>query len=320
MKSSILDLNVFLSADGSQIELRQLAEISKDPLLIRQFQEAALDRHNKLKDIHCQVGHTLTGWSVERIATDKKTRRMCKELHFAIVFGQIEENIYDAVVTRIRQRDGPKADLTGITKQRMVQLHRAYFKKYPGVKRFQDEYRAFAEEHGYVETLFGFRRDIKNQSGRGSYWGNQAINSPVQGTAHQFLLIALALLDLKPRTYSLLQRCIMEVHDALYFIVKLRDLPEAHKQLMHLFEVGAWGYAKRRFKLDLQVPLLAEASAGFTMGGMIEYEGESIDEFLPKWRAKQREVEAKEWSSLLPRSNTTNGAPQTKGHRVECVP
>src|SRR5713226_1330743 len=108
--------------------------MSGDPLLIRQFQEAALDRHNKAKDIHCQVGHTLTGWPVERIANDPQTRKMVKGVHFAVVFGKTEENLYETVVAQIRARDGANANLKGITKPRMTQLHREYFKKYQGVK------------------------------------------------------------------------------------------------------------------------------------------------------------------------------------------
>jgi len=301
MSTDLGDLKVFLAADGSQIEIRALAEVSGDPLLIHQLQEAAKDRKNKLKDIHCQVGNTLTGWPFERIAREKNTRRMVKELHFGIVFGLGEDNIYDSTVSRIRARDGARADLTGITKKRMVELHRNYFKKYKGVRHYIDTQREFAEKNGFVETLFGFRREIRqNDDSRSTYWGNQAINTPVQGTAHQFLLIALALLDLKPRTYNLLQNCIMEVHDALFFIVRLRDLPAAYKQLMHLFEVGAFEYAQKQFNLKLRVPILAEATAGFTMASMIEYEGEAVEDFLIPWRKKQQEVDAKPWEDLMP--------------------
>lgn len=297
------DLWVCLSADGSQIELRALAELSNDPLLIRQFQEAALDRHNPLKDVHCRVGNMMTGWDIERIHKDKKTRRVCKNVHFGIAFGLGEDNAYPYVIAKIRAVDGPKADLTGITPTSIRNLHRTYFIAYPGVKRFIASQRRKAEELGYVETLFGFRRHIQqDDESRTTYWGNQAVNTPVQGTAHQFMLIALALLDLKPRTYNLLQRCIMEVHDALYFFVRLRDLPEAYKQLMHLFEVGAYGYAQRKFNLKLRVPLLAEATAGFCMGSMIDYGGATVEEFLPEWRTKQRELEAKSWEELMPQS------------------
>jgi DNA polymerase-1 len=301
ISSEILDLDVFLAADASQMELRALAEISNDKLLIQQFQEAAKDRGNPFKDIHCLVGHTLTGWPVERIAHDKKTRRVVKNTQFGIVFGLNEDNLYPYIVAKMRAVDGPKADLTGITPQRCAELHRAYFRRYKGVARFHKTAREQAEKDGFVETLFGFRRDIDRDASGGTYWGNQAINTPVQGTAHQFMLIALALLDLKRKTYNLLQRCIMEVHDALYFRVKLRDLVEAHRQLIQLFEHGTYEYAQEKFKLKLRVPLLVEASAGFTKGSMVEdYKGGPIKEFLVEWRKKQKAVDSKSWEDLLP--------------------
>ncbi len=301
MKSSLLDLDVFLVVDTSQAELRALAELSNDPILIKQFQEAALDRKNPLKDIHCLVGHMLTGWSVERIASDKKTRRLVKNCHFSVVFGVAEEGVYPYIVSKIRAVDGLKADLTGITPKSCIALHRRYFVIYKGVKRFIDNQRAFADKNNYVESLFGFRRHIvKENSGRASYWGNQSINSPVQSTAHTFMLIALALLQQKPRTYNLLQRCIMEVHDALYFIVKLRDLVEAYNQLMFLFETDTFGYAQKQFNLKLRVPLLVEATAGFAMGSQVDFYGQSIEEFLTVWRKKHREIESKSWEDMIP--------------------
>lgn len=300
MKSSLLDLEVGLAADGSQIELRALAELSKDRLLIRQFQEAALDRGNPLKDVHCQVGHMMTGWELERIHKDKKTRRVCKNIHFGLAFGLGEDAVYPYVVAKMRAVDGPNCDLSDITPTRMKKLHQNYFKKYTGVAQFIADQRIKAEKQGFVETLFGFRRELQSDDGRGTYIGNQAINSPVQGTAHQFLLIALALLDLKPRTYNQLQKCIMEVHDALFFRVQLRNLVEAYKQLMGLFEVDAYNYAQKKFGIKLQVPLLAEAAAGMCMGSMVDYTGEPLKEFVETWRKKQLEVESKSWEDFMP--------------------
>ena len=71
------NLKVFLAADYSQIEVRMLAEISKDPLLIKMFRSG--------EDVHCLVGHEVTGWPVERIAKDKNARRFVKVCHFALV-------------------------------------------------------------------------------------------------------------------------------------------------------------------------------------------------------------------------------------------
>ena len=157
-----------------------------------------------------------------------------------------------------------------------------------------------AEVRGYAETLFGFRREIKpSDTSRNTYWANQAINSPIQGTAHQFLLIGLALLHTHPRTYNLLQTPVMEVHDALDFFVPLRDLPGAAVQILHLLTTGVTQYAERAFKRKLRVPLLAESEAGFTLGTMVPYTGGPIATFLTDWRQKHAAVKAKGWGKLL---------------------
>ncbi len=299
--NEILDLDVYLTADGSQIEIRSLAELSSDPVMIRLLQEAAKDRKNKTKDFHCLNGHMLTGRPIEQIANDKGVRRSVKNLIFGIIFGKARKGMYDYVVQKIRAFEGKKADLTGITPKSIDALYGKFFDVYKGVARFIIKMRHEAETKHKVETLFGFVRHIReDDEDRNTYWGNQAINSPVQGTAHQFVLIAMALLELKPKTYCHLQRSIMEVHDALYFKVKLRHLREAHAQLMHLFEVGAFEYAQREFKLKLRVPLLAEAQAGFCMSSLIDYEGEPLEDFLEEWRKKQVTIDAKTWEDLMP--------------------
>lgn len=124
-------------------------------------------------------------------------------------------------------------------------------------------------------------------------------NTPVQGSAHTLVLIALALLSIKPKTYHLLQDPIMEVHDALYWRVRLRDLQEAYRQGKELLEHGVILYVLREFKRKLLVPLVAESKAGFCLGSMVDYHGEPVSEFLPKWRAKHIEVEKTSWEKLL---------------------
>lgn len=298
---SISDLEVLLAADGAQIEIRALAELSGDPLIIKFLQEGAKDRKNKLKDFHCLNGNMLTGFPVERIRDEKPLRKAIKNLIFGIVFGKAEDGIYDYIVQKMREADGPDVDLTGVTRKRAKQMHRTFFRVYKGVKRFIERMRYNAEHDHFVTTLFGFKRHIReNDESRKSFSGNQAINSPVQGTAHQFVLIAMALLDLKPKTYCHLQKCIMEVHDQLVFRVKVRYLAEAHAQLMSLFEHGASEYAEREFGLKLQVPILAEAEAGFCMGSMVPYEGETVEAFLTEWRKKQQEIESSSWETLMP--------------------
>lgn len=302
IKSSVLDLDVFLAGDGAQIELRALAELSGDEPLKKIFREHAADRKNPLKDPHCVEGHLLTGWSVEQIKNDPMTRRMTKGTVFGIVYGLGRDSVYPYVIAKLRAIEGAKATFKGITPTRCQTTHDAFFKVHKAVKKYHGDMRDMAEKKGFVESLFGFRRDVrqdKEDKTRKTFWGNQAVNSPVQSTAHTFILICLALLDLKPKTYNRLQNCIAEIHDALYFRVKLRYLREAYEQFMRLFEHEAVSYAEKHFGLKLEVPILAEAKAGFTMASMVDYEGEKLSEFLTKWREKQRKIEGKKWEDLV---------------------
>ena len=309
--SSVLDLEVFLAGDGAQIELRALTELTDDRKLMKIFREHAVDRKNPMKDPHCVEGHLLTGWPVERIKNDPITRRMTKNTVFGIVYGLGEDSVYPYVVAKIRSVEGPDADLKGITPERCKATHRKFFEVHTEVAAFHERMRRQAERNHYVESLFGFRREvIQEDETRSTYWGNQAVNSPVQSTAHMFVLICLALLDLYPEKYKYLNKCIMEVHDALYFRVKLRYLQEAYRQFVQLFEHDAVAHAEKEFAAywksckpprepKLRVPILAEAKAGFTMASMVDYEGESIEQFLETWRGKLAKVESKSWESLM---------------------
>lgn len=281
MRKEILDLDVFLMFDYSQVEVRSLAEISGDPLLIKQFRSG--------EDIHSLVGVALTGWPVEKIKKDHDVRRSVKTFHFALIFGCGE----DTMLGRF-QAQGIKT-----TRQTIHQYFVNYFKTYKGVAKWIEKIRYQAETKGYVETLFGFRRYVpQHDETRGSYWANIAINSPIQGSAHQLTLIALALLDLKPRTFDLLQCPLMEIHDALLFRTKLRDLIKTFAQGKQLLEHSVVDYTKRNFGITLQVPLVAEAKAGFCFGSMVDYNGGPIKEFLSNWRKKHQEVDAASWEEL----------------------
>lgn len=311
IRSSVLDLEVFLAGDGAQIELRALAELTGDKKLIKIFREHAADPKNPMKDPHCVEGHLLTGWPVEKIKNDPITRRMTKNTVFGIVYGLGEDNVYPYVVAKIRAVEGPNANLDGISRDRCAETHRNFFRVHTEVQEYHDAMRWDAEHKHYVESLFGFRREIHQgeDETRSTYWGNQAVNSPVQNTAHTFVLICLALLDINPKRYSRLDKCIMEVHDALYFRVKLRWLQEAYAQFIQLFQEDAVRYAEEKCLKGkpkatggryghLDVPILAEAKAGFTMATMVDFEGESPEEFLERWREKAKKIATRSWEDL----------------------
>lgn len=282
--ASLDDLQVFLSLDYSQVEIRVLAEVSGDALLIKQF--------NSGQDIHCLVGHELTGWPVEKIAKDKKTRKLIKNLHFGVVYGIGKEGLYDYLVAK---------GVTNVSPRRAAALHDAYFHKYVGVRKFVDAMRQSAETKGYVDNIFGFRRQIGTwDPSRTTYWGNQAINTPIQGSAHHLLVIAMALLHMRPKTYNLLQTLIMEGHDALVWRLPLHQLKAAAEQAANLLQEAVPTYTAKYFGRKLKVPLIAEASAGFLLGAMVDYKDQELLEFLTEWPEKYREQDKKGWQEMLP--------------------
>lgn len=118
-------------------------------------------------------------------------------------------------------------------------------------------------------------------------------NSPIQGAAHHLLLTVLALVNKKRKTYSELQCCLAEIHDALLFRVRLDRLPAAYTQAKQLMEHDVLTEIYRVYKRKLSVPLVAEAKAGFRYGTMTDYTGESVIQFLPKLKKYNAVVEKK---------------------------
>ena len=273
------NLDVYLGADHSQLEIRVLAQMSRDKLLVQLVQSG--------EDIHSAVGHELTGQPIEKIKHDRDLRTAVKGIHFGIIYGMVEESLYWKLKADALER----GEEFNMSKEDVAKLYRAYFRKFGGVKIFMDGLVEFGREHGYVKTLFGFPREIAvaGDESRTTFWENQCKNSPIQGTAHQLMLIAMAITSLKKQTYNLLQTLSMEVHDSLYDFVQLRNLAEAYKQFIYLMEKDVLVYVKKWWpEVDWVVPLKAEAKAGFRLGVMVEYHGESVEEFIDSWCKKNQ--------------------------------
>jgi DNA polymerase I-like protein with 3'-5' exonuclease and polymerase domains len=278
------DLDVFLSADNAQLEIRVLAQMSQDRKLI--------DLIKSGEDIHSSVGHVLTGIPIEKIKKDRAIRTTVKGIHFGIVYGLTAKSLY----WKLKTEASEKGEEFTMTEEEVTSLHTAYFLKFGSVKKWLEGRVEFAQTYGYAPTLFGFKREISpfGDDDRSTFWANQAKNSPIQGTAHQLLLISLAILELKKKSYNLLQRLTMEGHDALVSYVKLRDLPEARRQMLYLLETDVLVYVKKWWpEVNWEVPLKAEAKAGFRYGVKIDYEGESPKEFARKWCEENYSFEQK---------------------------
>jgi DNA polymerase I len=276
---------VFLGMDHSQLEIRVLGQMSRDRLLIQLLQSG--------EDIHSAVGHELTGIPIEKIKSDRETRTAIKGIHFGIIYGLSPKALYFKLKIEAAER-GEKFTMT---EEEVTALYNKYFQKFKRVKKFLDDMVEFAVEHEYVETMFGFRREISiaGEEDRATFWKNQAVNSPIQGTAHQLIMISLAILELKKQTYNLIQDLCMEVHDSLVCFVNLEDLPAAYHQGVQLLEKDVLLYVKKWWPdLNWVVPLKADAKAGFRMGVMVDkYKGEPPEEFVQKWCEKNLEFEKK---------------------------
>lgn len=269
------DHYVFLALDYSQIEIRMLAECANDELLIEQFKSG--------QDIHCIVGNTLTGMSVEQIKNDKPTRTFIKNCHFGMVYGLDGEGLFYYC----------KAKGIQTTVAKTTKFRKKYFATYKGVAKFIVTCQAFVRENGFIDNIFDFRRKIGKDwdEDRKTNPENQAVNSPIQGSAHMLLLTALGLLSTQVKRYDLLQACVAEIHDALLFRVRLDKLAEAFTQAKYLLEEGVPAEIYRRYGRKLGVPLLAEAKAGFRYGTICDYNGGEVRSFLSEWKTYNEKVE-----------------------------
>ena len=188
-----------LSADYSQVELRILAHISGDEYLLAAF---ARD-----EDIHASAASKVYGIPISQVA--KPQRSVAKMMNFATSYG--------VSAFGLSQR-------TELSRAEAQEFMDRYFATYPGVKRYLDQTRAFAREHGYVDTLLGRRRFFQvlqtTVSGNRAYNARQAaeraaINHPIQGTAADIIKIAMARLFQALREGVYRARMTLQVHDEL---------------------------------------------------------------------------------------------------------
>jgi DNA polymerase I len=224
--------HLLLSADYSQVELRIIAEISGDEAMIEAF------RLNQ--DIHRATAARVYGVPYDEVTSDM--RRNAKTVNFSIIYG--------AGATNVSQQ-------LGIKRGEAKELIDTYFQQYNGLKRYMEDTVEGAREHGYVKTLLGRRRYLRDIDSRNSLARSNAervaINTPIQGTAADLIKVAMinihqALLDKKLDT-----KMILQVHDELVFDVPTGEL-ETVKPIIHELMTTAIP--------NLKVPILVEMGVG----------------------------------------------------------
>jgi DNA polymerase-1 len=201
--------HIFLSADYSQIELRLMAHLSRDKSMINDFLSG--------NDIHAATAAKIFGVDLKDVTRDMRSR--AKTANFGIIYGISSFGLSERLT---------------IGRKEAKELIDGYFNSYPGVKIYMDESIRKAREKGYVTTMFGRRRYLRdiqsrNQVVRGNAERN-AINAPIQGSAADIIKIAMVRIHEKLKTEKYRSKMILQVHDELIFetfepeLEKLREM------------------------------------------------------------------------------------------------
>ncbi|MBM4258408.1 MAG: DNA polymerase I [Deltaproteobacteria bacterium] len=223
--------HVLLSADYSQIELRLLAHLSDDPLLMESFQ--------KDQDVHARTASELFQVPVDQVSGDQ--RRQAKTINFGIIYGMGALRL------------GRSLDIPTKTAQEYITQ---YFARYQRIKGYMDSILVEGRARGYVSTLFGRRRYVPDLLSKNpplvAAAERAAINTPIQGTAADLIKMAMVAIDLRLRSEKFKTRMLLQVHDELLFEVPEKEVKKIEQLVREVME-GV---------MPLHVPLRVDVGVG----------------------------------------------------------
>lgn len=228
---------LLLSADYSQIELRVLAHLSRDPLFVEAFHAGG--------DIHRQTASILFGIPVGDVTAEMRAR--AKTINFATIYGQGAHALSRQL--RIEHTEAKR-------------FIAEYFERFSGIRKYLDSMVALAYEKGYVETIFGRRRyirELRDKDGNPdrnfnvrAFGERTATNSPIQGSAADLIKVAMIRVHQSLSAAGLETRMLLQVHDELVFETS-REEEEAVRAMVKQAMEGA---------AQLSVPLIVEIGTG----------------------------------------------------------
>ena len=220
-----------LAADYSQIELRLLAHLSRDPAFVEAFQAGG--------DIHRQTAALIFDVPLTEVTGTMRSR--AKTINFATIYGQGAHALSRQL---------------GIEHAEAKEFIARYFQRFQGVRHYLDAMVAFAREHGYVQTIFGRRRYIPELRERNfnirAFGERTAANSPIQGSAADLIKIAMIRIDDALRTKGLQSKMLLQVHDELVFEVPPGEMEHVQELVKYEMEHAA----------QLSVPLVVDLGVG----------------------------------------------------------
>jgi DNA polymerase-1 len=223
--------NKILSADYSQLELRLLAHITQDPVMLEAFQKG--------EDIHDRTARLVFGARTDEELLE--ARRFEKIVNFAIAYAIEPWGLSQRV---------------GISRQEAKKVIEDYYNTYKGVRRYMEEVPVRAREYGYVRSIYGRIRPLAGITDRNANIRKaaerEAINMPIQGTASDIVKIAMLHVDDEFKREGLEARMLMQVHDELLVEVPEAEVERVTEIVKHEMESA----------VSLDVPLVADVGVG----------------------------------------------------------
>jgi DNA polymerase-1 len=220
-----------ISADYSQIELRLIAEISGEDNMIKAFQNG--------EDIHASTAAKLFKIPLEEVS--KTQRSQAKTVNFGIIYGQGAFAL---------------AEQTGLSRTEAKQMIEAYFETYPKLKEYMAEQVNKARQIGYVETILGRKRHLKDINSNNfvvrGHAERNAVNAPVQGSAADVVKMAMIKIQKELEKEKLQTKMLLQVHDELIFEAPIEEVEVASNIIKIEMESA----------IETQVPLLVEVGVG----------------------------------------------------------
>ena len=220
-----------LSADYSQIELRVIAALSRETTMIEALKSGA--------DIHVATAARVFGVPQNEVTPEMRER--CKMVNYGIAYGMSAFGL---------------AQRLGIPRREAAAIIAHYFAQFPGIRKYMTDTIEFARRHGYVETITGRRRYLRDIGSSNATTRNAAerlaINTPIQGTAADMIKLAMIQIHRDLVARRLESRMILQVHDELVF-----DLYQPEKE-----EVMALVEERMKTAIALEVPIVVEMGVG----------------------------------------------------------
>ncbi len=225
------DEHVLMAADYSQIELRIIASLSEDPSMLAAF--------NNNEDIHAATAAKVFGVPLAEV--NREQRSQAKTVNFGIIYGVSAFGL---------------SNQTTLSRKESKGIIDAYYENYPKLKAYMAQQVDFAREHGYVATVLGRRRYLKDINSRNAIVRGaaerNAINAPIQGSAADIIKLAMLTIYDKMQQQHFKAQMLLQVHDELVFECPKSEL-NALKQLVKTEMEAAY---------SLQVPLIVDMGIG----------------------------------------------------------